>query len=77
MPMSAQMIRWIEKVDFVLAHRAVKTGGTDVILRGAAACGDVGGSFMVEVGSVGERCKGGGADANEAGGDFRGTRRDC
>ena len=30
---------------------------------------------MVKVGAVGEGCKGGGADANEAGGEFRGARR--
>lgn len=73
MPMSALMIGSIEKVDFVLAHRAIQTGGTAVILRGAAACGDVGGVFAVRVGAVSEGCECWGADANETGGDFRGA----
>ena len=77
MPMSAQMIGWIEKVDFVLAHRAIETGGTDVVLRGATACGDIGRIFMAGIGVVGEGCKSGAADANEAGRDFRGARKGC
>lgn len=76
MPMSAQLIGWIEEVDFVLAHRAVKTGGTDVVLRGVVpGCGDVGRILMVEIGPVGKGCKCRGADAYEASGDFRGARR--
>ena len=70
------MIGSIEKIDFVLAHRAVQTGGTAVILSGEAAGGDVRG-ILIGVGAVNEGCEGWGADANEAGGDFRGARRTC
>ena len=71
--MYTHMIGSIEKVDFVLAHRAIQTRGTAVTLRGAAACGDVGGVFTVKVGALSEGREGWGADANETSGDFRGA----